>query len=156
MQVLCRPEVLPRGVRPHLFKGAIMRSATQHHGMSVIPDSGPLRMFTDTRNLFKAGAVLMSEAWQCAAHHLGWGHGRLDFAFAHQVSFKSLHMLQAMTGLDDAGVPATLPEYGNCGPASLLTVWSKAWEEGKLQAGHRIGLVGFGGGMHCILGEVAW
>ena len=50
----------------------------------------------------------------------------------------------------------TFPEFGNIGPASVPYTFSKMLEEGLIQSGDRVGLMGIGSGLNCSMAEVVW
>ena len=48
------------------------------------------------------------------------------------------------------------PNHGNIGPAGVPIVLSKLIEEGRLNAGDRIALMGIGSGINCTMSEIVW
>ena len=64
--------------------------------------------------------------------------------------------IASILGLDLARVYRLYPEHGNIGPAGVPIVLSKLDQEGRLEPGHRVALMGIGSGLNCTMAEVVW
>ena len=73
--------------------------------------------------------------------------GDLDLLILHQSNLRMLEAIMASLDLPMAKTVTTLERYGNTAAASIPLTMQKAWETGHLQAGARVMLCGFGGGL---------
>jgi 3-oxoacyl-[acyl-carrier-protein] synthase-3 len=78
---------------------------------------------------------------------LGWGSDQIDLIVPHQASGHAISHLASRLGFPDSKVYVNLPRRGNCVAASLPLALSEAEEEGRLQRGDRILLIGTGAGL---------
>jgi 3-oxoacyl-[acyl-carrier-protein] synthase-3 len=113
-------------------------------------------MVTDTRALLVAGLDLAAQTWAAAREELGWGTEELDHYVMHQVSKVHTEKVTQLLGINIEKVFKLFPYFGNIGPAGVPIVLSKLVEEGRLEAGHRVALMGIGSGLNCTVAEVAW
>jgi acyl-CoA:acyl-CoA alkyltransferase len=148
--VLGRSELLPNG---HPFKGSVTRAATQ---FSHLCRGNIDRMVTDTRTLLVEGLKLAAKTFQAARAGMGWAAGEIDEFVIHQISKVHTSALIDLLGIDPAKVMAIFPEHGNIGPASVPVALSKLNEQGRLQKGKRVALLGIGSGLNCSMAEVVW
>jgi 3-oxoacyl-[acyl-carrier-protein] synthase-3 len=148
--VLGRSELLPEG---HRFLGSVTRAATS---FSHLCRGNMDRMVTDTRTLLVEGLKLAGKTFQAARAALGWAANELDEFVIHQISKVHTQAFVELLGIDPNKVLTVFPEFGNIGPASVPIALSKLDEQGRLQRGKRIALLGIGSGLNCSMGEVVW
>jgi 3-oxoacyl-[acyl-carrier-protein] synthase-3 len=148
--VLGRSELLPDG---HRFLGSVTRAATS---FSHLCRGNMDRMVTDTRTLLVEGLKLAGKTFQAARAALGWAANELDEFVIHQISKVHTQAFVELLGIDPNKVLTVFPEFGNIGPASVPIALSKLDEQGRLQRGKRIALLGIGSGLNCSMGEVVW
>ena len=148
--VLARKDLAPDG---HAFLGGVSLAATQHARLCVGQNED---MKTDARGLLLAGIELSTKTWAKACQDMDWD--KKDFAqyIMHQVGETHLRTLVQAIGLPDEKVPKVYPEYGNTGSTTLPLTLFKALEEGKVNKGDRLALMGIGSGINCALMEVIW
>ena len=148
--VLGRSDLAPPS---HRFTGGVNQAATQHNRLCF----GQVdHMVTDTRALLIAGLELAATTWGRAVNELGWTSEELDWYVLHQVSAPHTDKLVQTLGLDPEKIYRLYPEFGNIGPAGVPIVLSKLEQEGRLETGHRIALMGIGSGLNCTMAEVIW
>lgn len=148
--ILARSELAPG--RPR-FTGSVTLAATSHSHLCRGQTDG---MTTDTSGLLEAGVALAQRTFARAQAELGWTPAVLDELVLHQVSRSHTEKLVAALGLPVAKSLAIFPEYGNVGPAAVPTVLSMAVEQGRIQPGHRVALMGIGSGLNCSMAEIQW
>ena len=148
--VLGRADLHPSAPR---FKGAVNQAATQHHGLC---QGEPDKMITNSGELLVRGVELAQQTWASAEAELGWKPDDLDRFCLHQVSGVHTKRLAQALDLKADRIPSIYPEFGNIGPASVPIVLARAAEEGGLEKGSRIGLLGIGSGLNCTMAEVVW
>ncbi len=148
--VLARSDLAPHG---HRFRGGVALAATEHHGLCKGQVDG---MVTDTGALLVAGIKLALQTLQRARDVLQWQPEDLNEIVLHQVSRAHTEKLAETLELDLSKILPIYPEYGNIGPAALPIALVKAVEQGRIQPGHRVGLMGIGSGLNCAMAEVIW
>jgi 3-oxoacyl-[acyl-carrier-protein] synthase-3 len=103
-----------------------------------------------------AGMELAVRTWARAVDGLGWTADAIDHFVIHQVSKVHTEQFAGILGIDMAKVFRLYPSYGNVGPAGVPIALSKLEQEGKLERGQRVALVGIGSGINCTMAEVVW
>jgi 3-oxoacyl-[acyl-carrier-protein] synthase III len=133
--------------------GGFTYAQTQHNGLCV---AQPTWMRTDSTALLKEGLKAIAAAWKGFQRELGWTNDMVDKLFSHQVSEK-----QRLSGLQMLGLPEgrdypTLTYLGNIASVSCPISMAIARDEGFLQDGDRVAMVGVGSGINSIILGVQW
>lgn len=150
------------GKAGHRLLGGIMRNAVRHHRLCTwgpdtgIPASRPHVMNTDSVGVLTNGVALGAETFHAFRNELGWGADLPDKIICHQVG--STHQ---KTILEAIGVPAekdfsTFRYLGNIGTVSLFVTAAIADERGFLRQGDRVGFLGIGSGLNCLMMGLQW
>ncbi|MCP4898692.1 MAG: 3-oxoacyl-ACP synthase III [bacterium] len=151
----------PISKRKKLLGGCI-QAAPKHHGLcrwGMTPRG--LRTFketmrTDAPSVMKYGVELGVRTWLAFLDELGWTPDDVDKVICHQVgSSNQTAVLEAMD------IPlekdfATYPYLGNIGTVSLPLTAALADERGFLRPGDRVGFLGIGSGLNCMMLGVEW
>lgn len=148
--VLGRADLVENG---HLYRGGVTLAATHHNRLCL---GHPHEMITDSKNLLIEGLRLAQRTYERARHVLDWVLNELDAVVVHQISKVHTEKMIKMFGLSEERVHRIFPEFGNIGPASVPMVLSMIAQEGKLNKGDRIALMGIGSGLNCSMAEVVW
>jgi 3-oxoacyl-[acyl-carrier-protein] synthase-3 len=151
----------------HRLLGGAARAAPEHHricrwGVEPLPGEGPSRarltevMLTDPVAVLKNGVVLGRRAWEDFLKELGWTPESVDRVVCHQVG--SAHQKEILAAF---GVPAekdftTFEHLGNIGTVSLPLTAALAAERGHIEPGHKVGLLGIGSGLNCLMLGLQW
>lgn len=158
--VVAHDSLVPDG---HELLGGAARSDTRHHELcrwgpdTGIPADTPQWMDTDSVRVLEHGVALGVETWNDFRRALQWESADApDKIICHQVG--STHQ---DTILRHIGVPAerdftTFEHLGNMGTVSLPLTLAVADERGFLQRGDRVGLLGIGSGLNCLMLGVRW
>ena len=148
--VMTRTELVPDAPR---YRGGVTRSATEWNQLC----RGNMdQMVTDTRMLLLEGVKLAQKTFDAAREALGWAVEELDQFVIHQVSRPHTAAFIKSFGIAPEKVMTIFAEHGNIGPASVPIVLSKLKEQGRLNKGDRIALLGIGSGLNCSMAEVVW
>ena len=148
--VMTRTELVPDAPR---YRGGVTRSATEWNQLC----RGNMdQMVTDTRMLLLEGVKLAQKTFDAAREALGWAVEALDQFVIHQVSRPHTAAFIKSFGIAPEKVMTIFAEHGNIGPASVPIVLSKLKEQGRLNKGDRIALLGIGSGLNCSMAEVVW
>jgi 3-oxoacyl-[acyl-carrier-protein] synthase-3 len=148
--VMARSDLAPEG---HRYLGGVNLASTDYCDLCT----GHIHeMLTDTRALTEHGLKLAVNTWQKAVDELGWDIDRHDHYAQHQVSKAHAEKFAGVIGIDWGSIYKLYPDYGNIGPAGIAIVLSKMENEGWVQPGQRIAMMGIGSGINCTMAEVVW
>ena len=148
--VMSRADLEPDG---HHYRGGVSRAATQ---FNMLCRGWNHQMWTDTRTLLTEGMKLAEGTYNAARTMLGWVISELDHVVIHQVSKVHTESVIKAFGVDNQKVHRIFPHLGNIGPASIPTVLAKIVDQGRVQRGERLALMGIGSGLNCAMAEVVW
>lgn len=146
----------------HRLVGGKVKAAPEHHGLclwGVTPDGNGKyvqQMSTDAVNVMNYGVELGRRTWAAFLPEVGWQASDVDRVVCHQVG--SAHQSAILKTL---GIPAdrdfTTFEYlGNMGTVSLPLTLAIAAEREEILSGEKVGLLGIGSGLNCLMLGVEW
>lgn len=113
-------------------------------------------MKTDAAALLKNGVDLAQRTFTIAQEHFAWTRDNVAQWLCHQVGATHLAALAGKLDLDLSRAFLTYPELGNIGPAAVPITMRLAIDDGRVRAGDRLGLMGIGSGLSCMMMEVQW
>lgn len=154
--VVCH-EDLVKG-RPHRLLGGTARAATVHSELCQGDNHGAdsLAMQTDAEALLIAGVELARETWREFSAITGWDAVTTDRFICHQVGSTHRRKLYEALGLDLAKDFSTFETLGNTGSVALPATLSSAIESGAVGEGNKVGLLGIGSGLNCLMLALEW
>ncbi len=144
-----------------LLQGAVGRSAAQHHGLSVwgmegAPGHQAQMMATESAELLRHGVELGAQTFADFLPELGWESTGLDRTVCHQVGAGHRDAMLRRIGIAESKDFATHEFLGNMGTVALPVSAALAAERGFLRPGHRVGFLGIGSGLNCLLLGWRW
>jgi len=151
--------ILPQKLTQAKF-GALVPQLVQQKVSGLLPArlSHAFTQFmqTDSISVMKYGVELGMGTWRSFLSKLGLAADQIDKVICHQVG--KGHREQVMQAL---GIPldkdfCTFPYLGNMGTVSLPLTAALADERGFLEKGDRVGLLGIGSGLNCLMLAVDW
>ncbi len=154
--VVCHESMSPKGHR--LCGGAYLADTSNNdlcQGDSNAEGLG-YEMQTDSEQMLHAGVNLAKRTWESFKSELSWANDSVDRVVCHQVGSAHQKLIFETLCLDTARDYSTFAEYGNTGSAALPLTLAKAAEEGFIEKGHRVGLLGIGSGLNCLMLGVEW
>lgn len=151
--VLCHRSLVAG--RPHRLLGGIARAATQHSELCQGDTYGAesLVMQTDSEQLLLAGVGLARETWSDFTAEQG---SAFDRFICHQVGSTHRRKLYETLGLDLAKDFSTFETLGNTGSVALPATLAAAVDAGAVREGDRVGLLGIGSGLNCLMLALEW
>jgi 3-oxoacyl-[acyl-carrier-protein] synthase-3 len=113
-------------------------------------------METHASEVLKHGVELGGRTWQAFQSKFGWRPEFVDKVICHQVGSQHRD-----TVLKSLGIPlekdfSTFPFLGNIGPVSLPLTAALAEERDFLRPGDRVGWLGIGSGLNCLMLGIEW
>jgi acyl-CoA:acyl-CoA alkyltransferase len=151
--ILCHRSLV--SARPHRLLGGIARAATQHSTLCQGDTYGAesLAMQTDSEQLLLAGLALARDTWTAFTGEQG---NKFTRYICHQVGRTHRRKLYETLGLDEAKDFSTFEYLGNTGSVALPITLAKSIEAGAVRESDRIGLLGIGSGLNCLMLAVEW
>lgn len=144
--------------RPHRLLGGKARARTEHSELCQGDTHGAdaLAMQTDSEALLVAGVELARQTWCDFTAELGRGDADFDRFLCHQVGSTHRRRLYETLGLPLEKDHSTFESLGNMGSVSLPATLADAVERGVVKEGSRIGLLGIGSGLNCLMLGLEW
>jgi len=133
--------------------GGAVYGHTQHNGLCVAQSDW---MQTDSTALLKEGMKVIALNWQQFQHEMGWTPATIDKLFTHQVSEKQRQIGLQTLGLTDGIDYPTLYTLGNIASVSAPISMAIGREQGFLNAGDKVCLLGVGSGVNSIILGAQW
>ena len=144
--------------RPHRLLGGVARAATAHSELCQGDTHGTesLAMQTDSEALLVAGLALAQENWREFVRITGWDAAGVDRFICHQVGSTHRRKLYEALGLDLAKDFSTFETLGNTGSVALPATLCAAIDAGAVRTGSKVGLLGIGSGLNCLMLALEW
>lgn len=146
----------------HRLLGGIAHAAPEHYGLcswGLRPEPGNMLreiMTTDASSVLKFGVELGKRTWQAFLQELNWDRERVDKVITHQVGSANRDSILKGLGISEEKEFGTYPFLGNMGTVSLPITAALAEERGFLQRGDRVGFLGIGSGLNCLMLGLEW
>jgi 3-oxoacyl-[acyl-carrier-protein] synthase III len=147
----------------HKLLGGVTRAASQHNDLCRIEaDASFLAldelpdMHTDYEGVLKNGLSLAPDTWEDIKRELGWNNSDIDRFFTHQVSAVHSKLLFKTLGLDGAKDFSTVEYLGNIGSVSLPITMAIGIDQGCLNPGDKVAMLGIGSGLVCLMLGLEW
>lgn len=153
--LICHESLAPNG---HKLFGGVARAATQHSDLCQGDTHGAeaLAMQTDSEQLLVAGVELARATWEDFTTVTGLKADTTDRFICHQVGSVHRRKLYETLGLDVSKDFSTFETLGNMGSVSLPATLALAAQQGAVKKGDRVGLLGIGSGLNCLMLALEW
>jgi len=150
---------VPDGRRKLL--GAAAQAAPQYHrlcrwGLTAVPAGLAQFMTTDSVAVMKHGLELGVRTWQGFLAHLGWAREQVGKVICHQVGSGHRNAVLKELGIALDKDFSTFGHLGNMGTVSLPLTAALAEQRGFLKPGDRVGFLGIGSGLNCLMLGWEW
>ena len=119
-------------------------------------DGADTIMNTDSELLLQYGVQTAGETWNKFKKETKWTNNTPDCICTHQVGSAHKKLLFETLQLEKNKDFPTLAEFGNTGSVSCPITLAKAVEEGRINKGDKISLLGIGSGINCTMLGVEW
>ena len=146
----------------HRLLGAVSQVAPEHHRLcrwgleSAAGMQQTQFMATDSVSVLKHGVQLGRETWQVFLKEMGWSAAQVDRVICHQVGSGHQDAILNSLQLPKEKDYTTYRFLGNMGTAALPVTAAIADERGVLKAGQRVGFLGIGSGLTCLMMGLEW
>lgn len=110
----------------------------------------------DGPEVFRRAVRIMVESSRRALERAGLTTDEVQLFVPHQANARIIATAAARLGFDEGRTVLTLPEVGNTSAASIPLALARAADDGRLSAGDRVLMVGFGAGMTWASAVLEW
>jgi len=141
--------------------GGTTQAAPQYHalcrwGIDAMLGAAQQFMSTDSVSVLKYGVELGLRTWQAFLLRLGWANDMVDKIICHQVGSSHRDLILKALGIAPHKEFSTYSFLGNMGTVSLPLTAALAEEREFLLPGDRVGFLGIGSGLNCLMLGVDW
>lgn len=145
--------------------GGATQSAPQFHGLCEwgirglqdrLPRAFTQFMSTDSVSVLKYGVDLGMRTWKAFQGRLGWMTDTVDKVICHQVGSGHRDAVLSALGIPIEKDYSTYEYLGNMGTVSVPLTAALAEEREFLQPGDRVGFLGIGSGLNCLMLGFEW
>ena len=133
------------------------RNAAVHHGLCRWGYQGlggglyEQFLHTEPTLVLKHGVELGIKTWLAFKEESGWNSKTTDRTICHQVGKAHRHAILSSLDLNPDNDYVTYPWLGNIGSVSLPITAAIAHENGFIRPGQRVGFLGIGSGLNCMI-----
>lgn len=113
-------------------------------------------MATDSTSVLKYGVVLGMRTWTTFLGRLNWAADHVDRVICHQVGSGHQESILKALGIPQEKDFATYRYLGNIGTVSLPLTAALAEEREFIKPGDRVGFLGIGSGLNCMMLGLEW
>lgn len=146
----------------HRLLGGAALSAPAHHRLcrwgpthGLLGD-GPQIANTDASAVLTNGVPLAKRTWGRFLEGLRWRQADVDKVVCHQVGSGNRRALLSALELEEERDFISFPTLGNTGSVALPITAALAAEQGFFAPGDRVGLLGIGSGLNCMMLGLQW
>ena len=149
------------GNRERRLLGGTTQAAPQYYGLcrwglENVLNAARQIMFTDSVAILKYGVELGLRTWKAFLGRLGWATEMVDKVICHQVGASHRDSILKALGIALEKEYSTYQFLGNMGTVSLPLTAALAEERDFLRPGDRVGFLGIGSGLNCLMLGVEW
>lgn len=141
---------------PKVLGGAVLTDSGANHLCRGDGNPHSLIMQTDSEELLKYGVKLAQSSWRELKKELNWNNDTPQLVLTHQVGIAHEKLSLEALELTNIKTFKTYPTLGNTGSSALPVTLIKAHEEGAIEKGNNIALLGIGSGLSSIMLGVQW
>lgn len=151
--------ILPQSVT-HARFGSLLPQLVQDKVSGLLPArvSHAFTQFmqTDSIGVLKYGVDLGLNTWRSFLSKIGFSPDQIDKVICHQVGKGHREQVLNALGISTQKDFCTYPYLGNIGTVSLPLTAALADERGFLVRGDRVGFLGIGSGLNCLMLALDW
>jgi 3-oxoacyl-[acyl-carrier-protein] synthase-3 len=153
---LMEPKTIPSALKGMMTNEHLPPIVANMLPSQALPNALTQFMQTDSVAVLKHGVDLGVRTWASFLGRMGWARDQVDKIICHQVGAGHRDTI-----LRELGIPAEkeFPTYqylGNIGTVSLPLSAALAEQRGFLKAGDRVGFLGIGSGLNCLMLGWEW
>lgn len=153
---LMAPETIPTALKEIMTSDLLPPAVTRLLPSEKLPAVLTQFMSTDSVAVLKHGVQLGVRTWAAFLHKLGWAQDQVDKVICHQVGSGHRDTILRTLGIPPEKDFSTYKYLGNMGTVSLPLTAALADQKQFLKSGDRVGFLGIGSGLNCLMLGWEW
>ncbi|MFQ5660527.1 MAG: 3-oxoacyl-ACP synthase III [Gammaproteobacteria bacterium] len=149
-----KPEALPAAMKELMTSDKLPPAIANIMPSETLPAALTEFMATDSVAVLKHGAKLGVRTWGAFLKKMGWARHQVDKVICHQVGEGHRDTILKELGIAPEKDFSTYKYLGNIGTVSLPLTAAIAEQRHFLKAGDRVGFLGIGSGLNCLM--IGW
>jgi 3-oxoacyl-[acyl-carrier-protein] synthase-3 len=145
------PATIPTALKDIMTSERLPKALARMMPSERLPAALTQFMATDSVAVLKHGAELGVRTWGAFLHRMGWACDQVDKVICHQVGTGHRNTILKELGISADKDYSTYPYLGNIGTVSLPLTAALAEQRGFLKSGDRVGFLGIGSGLNCMM-----
>ena len=141
---------------PQILGGAVETDSSANHLCRGDGNPHSLIMETDSEELLKYGTKLAQSTWNKCKANLNLKNTDFNLVLTHQVGVAHEKLSLEALELTNNKTFRTYPTLGNTGSSALPITLMMASEQGQINKGDKVALLGIGSGLSSIMLGVQW
>ena len=115
------------------------------------------QMIADAHGILVNGMPLVVKTWEKAAQIIpDWSDDNIDLYIPHQTSTRQIREVAKKLNVNRDKIHVVLGKYGNAISAALPITLVDAYEQGRIESGDHVALMGVGSGLNCMIMSTKW
>lgn len=151
-----KPETLPSMMRDIMTSDRLPPALASLLPSKALPRVLSEFMATDSVAVLKHGVKLGVKTWGAFLNRMGWARDEIDKVICHQVGAGHQDTILRELGIARDKDFSTYQYLGNIGTVSLPMTAAIAEQRKFLQRGDRVGFLGIGSGLNCMMLGWEW
>jgi len=153
---LMAPETIPNAIRDLMTHEKLPAALSNMLPSEKLPAALTQIMTTDSVAVLKHGVDLGVRTWGSFLGRLGWARDQVDKIICHQVGSGHRETILQRLGISPDKDYPTYRYLGNMGTVSVPLTAALADQRNFLRAGDRVGFLGIGSGLNCLMLGWRW
>jgi len=151
-----KPDTLPAAIKGAMTSDLVPGVVQKMLPSEKLPAMLTQFMTTDSVAVLKHGVELGIRTWGAFLSKLGWARDQVDKVICHQVGSGHRATVLRELGIAPEKEYPTFPFLGNMGTVSLPMTAAIAEQRGFLKPNDRVGFLGIGSGLNCLMLGWEW
>ena len=148
------PEAIPEALKELMSSDKLPPALANIMPKEMLPAALSEFMSTDSVAVLKHGAVLGVKTWGSFLKKMGWARSQVDKVICHQVGEGHRDTILKELGIAPEKDFSTYKYLGNIGTVSLPLTAAIAEQRHFLKKDDRVGFLGIGSGLNCLM--IGW
>jgi 3-oxoacyl-[acyl-carrier-protein] synthase III len=148
------PDAIPEAMRELMESDKLPPAIANLMPKDALPAALSEFMSTDSVAVLKHGAVLGVKTWGSFLNKMGWAKNQVDKVICHQVGEGHRDTILRELGIAPEKDFSTYKYLGNIGTVSLPLTAAIAQQRNFLKPGDKVGFLGIGSGLNCLM--IGW
>ncbi|NNE39142.1 MAG: 3-oxoacyl-ACP synthase III [Gammaproteobacteria bacterium] len=151
-----KPETIPSVMRDLMTSQKLPPAVASMLPSKMLPEVLSEFMATDSVAVLKHGVKLGVKTWGSFLGKMGWARDEVDKIICHQVGEGHRDTILRELGISEDKDFSTYKHLGNIGTVSLPMTAAIAEQRKFLKPGDRVGFLGIGSGLNCMMLGWEW